>query len=109
FHVTGVQTCALPILELRVHDEKRFTLLTDRVTFQYNVFADLRLLPAHVERAIFEADPESYRNSTAFDADPTNPALAWGPYRIVEVTPGAEIALEPNPTWFRRPPAVHRS
>lgn len=96
------------ILELRVHDEKRFTLLTDRVTFQYNVFADLRLLPAHVERAIFEADPESYRNRTAFDADPTNPALAWGPYRIVEVTPGAEIALEPNPTWFGKPPAFDR-
>ncbi|HLS68850.1 MAG TPA: peptide ABC transporter substrate-binding protein [Kiloniellales bacterium] len=96
------------ILELRVHDDKRFTLLTDRVTFQYNVFADLRLLPAHVERPIFEAAPEAYRNRTAFDADPTNPALAWGPYRIAEVTPGAEIALEPNPTWFGERPSFDR-
>src|SRR5690625_5157236 len=96
------------ILELRVHDEKRFTLLTDRVTYNYNVFADLRLLPAHIEKPIFEASPEAYRNRTAFDADPTNPGLAWGPYRIVEVIPGSEIALEPNPTWYGPPPSFDR-
>lgn len=93
------------LLEVRVHDDKRFTFLTDRVTFRYNVFADFRLLPAHIERPIFEADPAAYRNRTAFDSDPTNPGLAWGPYRIVRVTPGAEIALEPNPTWYGPPPA----
>lgn len=96
------------IVELRVHDDKRFTLLTDRITFQHNVFADLRLLPAHIERPIFEAAPETYRNRTAFDADPTNPGLAWGPYRIAALTPGAEIILEPNPTWFGTPPSFDR-
>ncbi|MDF2096502.1 peptide ABC transporter substrate-binding protein [Aquibaculum arenosum] len=96
------------LLDVRVHDGKRFTFLTDRVSFRYNVFADFRLLPAHIERPIFESDPDAYRNRTAFDADPTNPALAWGPYRITEITPGAEISLEPNETWYGQPPAFDR-
>src|SRR5690625_3343651 len=96
------------LLEVRIEDEKRFTFLTDRVTFQYNVFADFRLLPAHIERPIFEADPDAYRKRTAFDSDPTNPGLAWGPYRIVEVKPGAEIALAPNPTWYGESPKFGR-
>lgn len=96
------------LLDVRVHDDKRFTFLTDRVTFRYNVFADFRLLPAHIERPIFEQDPATYRTRTAYDADPTNPALAWGPYRVAEVTPGADIALEPNPTWYGPKPSFDR-
>jgi peptide/nickel transport system substrate-binding protein len=96
------------ILSIDVHDEKSFTLHVDRVSFDYNSLADFRLLPAHIERPIFEADPSAYRQRTAFDADPTNPGLAWGPYRIVSLTTGAEIALEPNPTWFGAPPAFDR-
>ena len=96
------------ILDITVIDDKTFTLHADRVTFEYGSAADFRVLPAHIERPIFEADPASYRTRTAFDSDPTNPGLAFGPYRIVSLTPGAEVALEPNGTWYGPPPAFDR-
>ncbi|WP_375592680.1 peptide ABC transporter substrate-binding protein [Algihabitans albus] len=96
------------ILDITVIDDKTFTFHVDRVTFAYASATDFRVLPAHIERPIFEADPASYRTRTAFDSDPTNPGLAFGPYRIVSLTPGAEVALEPNDTWFGPPPAFDR-
>ena len=96
------------ILSIDVQDERTFTLHVDRITFNYNNASGLQLLPAHIERPIFEADPAEYRNRTAFDADPTNPGLYFGPYRIVEVESGAHIVLAPNPTWKGPPPAFDR-
>ena len=92
------------ILELEVHDERRFTLHLDRVTFDYNDVGVL-VLPAHIDRANFDADPAEYRNRTAFDADSTNPGLWFGPYRVVRVEPGAAIELTRNPTWWGKPAA----
>jgi len=95
------------ILDVEVIDDKTFVLHVDRVTFDYNS-AGLDLLPAHIERPIFEADPETYRNRTAYDTDPTNPGLYFGPYRIVEVVSGARIVLDRNPTWWGPKPAFER-
>ena len=95
------------VLSIDVIDDKTFTLHLDRIEFTYNAMP-FPVLPAHVERAIFEADPESYRNRTAFDADPTNPGLGFGPYRVVEVVTGARIVLEPSPTWWGAKPAFDR-
>ena len=67
-----------------------------------------RFLPEHVERPIFEADPAAYRNRTAFDADPANPGLAFGPYKVVEVVSGARIVLARNATWWGQKPAFER-
>ena len=96
------------ILSVDVIDDKTFTLHLDRVTFRYNAINDFRLVPAHIERPIFEAAPAEYRNRTAYDSDPTNPGLAFGPYRIVEIVKGSHVALEPNPTWWGEPPAFDR-
>lgn len=95
------------ILKIDVHDAKTFTLHVDRITFTYNA-ASIDLLPAHIERPIFEADPAAYRTRTAYDTDPGNPGLAFGPYRIAEVTSGAQIVLERNPTWWGQEPAFDR-
>lgn len=95
------------ILKIDVHDAKTFTLHVDRITFTYNA-ASIDLLPAHIERPIFEADPAAYRTRTAYDTDPSNPGLAFGPYRIAEVTSGAQIVLERNPTWWGQEPAFDR-
>jgi len=95
------------ILAIDVIDEKTFTLHQDRVEYNYAAMA-LELLPAHIERPLFEADPATWRERTAFDADPTNPGLYFGPYRIVKVTPGSEVVLEPNPTWYGEKPAFER-
>ncbi|RMD61001.1 MAG: peptide ABC transporter substrate-binding protein [Alphaproteobacteria bacterium] len=95
------------ILRIDVVDDKTFTVVVDRVTFDYNALA-LDLLPAHIERPIFEADPANYRHRTAYDSDPTNPGLAFGPYRIVEVVSGARIVLARNETWWGAKPAFDR-
>jgi peptide/nickel transport system substrate-binding protein len=89
-------------------DAKTFVMHVDRVTFDYNAINDFRLLPAHLERAIFEADPAAYRARTLFDTDPTNPGLYFGPYRITEVSTGAYVVLEPNPTWWGEKPFFRR-
>ncbi|WP_119462266.1 peptide ABC transporter substrate-binding protein [Rhodospirillaceae bacterium SYSU D60014] len=95
------------ILRIDVKDDKTFTMHFDRVEFTYNAINDFELLPAHLERDAF-AEPAEYRNRTTYDADPANPGLWFGPYRIVSVTPGAQIVLERNPTWWGEPPAFER-
>ena len=96
------------ILSIEVIDDKGFTLHVDRIGFDYNGINDFELVPAHLERPIFEAGPAEYRNRTTFDSDSTNPGLFFGPYRIVEVISGSHIALEPNPTWYGETPAFDR-
>ena len=89
-------------------DDKTFVMHVDRVTFDYNAINDFRLLPAHLERPLFEADPAAYRSRTTFDTATTNPGLYFGPYRITEVSPGAFVVLEPNPTWWGDKPFFRR-
>lgn len=95
------------ILKVEIKDDRHFTLTKDRITFDYNVL-DFFPLPAHIEKPIFDANPAEYRTRTTFDADPTNPGLAYGPYRVVEVVPGSRIALERNPHWTGAPPQFRR-
>jgi peptide/nickel transport system substrate-binding protein len=96
------------ILSIDVIDDKTVKLHVDRVTFDYNAANGFDLLPAHIERPIFEASPAEYRNRTAYDTDTTNPGLAFGPYRIVEVVTGSHVVLEPNPTWYGEMPEIRR-
>jgi peptide/nickel transport system substrate-binding protein len=92
------------IVKIDVVDSRRFTLHFDRVTFDTNAVNDLQVLPAHLERPRFEADPAAYRNSTAYDRDPTLPGLWNGPYRVVRVVQGSAIVLERNPAWGGKRP-----
>jgi peptide/nickel transport system substrate-binding protein len=107
--LSGVSNAELyrRILDVEVHDPRTFTLHIDRVSFDYNAINDFNLLPAHLERAPF-AEPAEYRNRTRFDTDTTNPGLYFGPYRIVEVVSGSHVTLEPNPTWWGKPPFFRR-
>lgn len=107
---SGVATAELykRIVDIEVIDERSFTITGDRVTFTYNSFGDFGLIPAHIERPIFEADPASYRNRTAFDNEPTNPGLHYGPYRLASLERGSSYTLEPNPTWYGPEPAFDR-
>ena len=95
------------IVKFDIKDDRHFTLTMDRVTFDYNNL-DLMPLPAHIEKPIFDADPVEYRNKTAYDTDPTNPGLAFGPYRIVELVRGSRIVLEQNPHWTGEKPQFKR-
>ena len=95
------------IIRIEVKDAKTFTLVQDKLDFEYAAINDFELLPAHLERAAF-ADPAQYRIQTRYDTDPTNPGLYFGPYRITERAAGSHIVLERNPTWWGKPPAFRR-
>ena len=95
------------IRSIDVIDDKTFTLHLDRVTYSYNAFS-LALLPAHIERQIFEENPAEYRNRTAFDRDPFNPGLGFGPYRLATTEQGATMEFVPNPTWWGPKPAFDK-
>lgn len=96
------------ILSIDVQDEKTFTLHLDRIEFEYNAINDFGLLPAHLERPVFEQDPATYRNRTLYDTNTVEPGLYFGPYRIVEAVAGSHVALERNPTWWGKEPAFDR-
>ena len=96
------------ILSIDVIDDKTYTVHVDRITFTYNASGGFDLLPAHLERPIFEVDPAAYRTRTTFDTDPTNPGLYFGPYRVTQVSSGSHITLEPNPTWYGAKPDFDR-
>lgn len=81
-------------------DERSFVLHDEKLGFNYNAINDFRLLPEHLEREVFEADPAGYRNRTRFDTDTTNPGLWLGPYRVARVVPGSHVLLERNPFWW---------
>jgi peptide/nickel transport system substrate-binding protein len=76
------------------------TIVVQRRGHQCNA-ADLpiQLLPAHVERPVFEANSAEYRATTRFDTAPTTPGLSWGAYRIAQFTPGSRLILARNPHW----------
>src|SRR5215510_9849692 len=95
------------IIKFDVKDDRHFTMTNDRVTFDYNSIA-LNLLPAHIEKPIFDANPAEYRNKTAYDTQSTNPGLAFGPFRLVEIVPGSRIVLEQNPSWTGGKPHFKR-
>jgi peptide/nickel transport system substrate-binding protein len=95
------------MVKFDIKDDRHFTVTMDRVTFDYNNL-DLMPLPARIEKPIFDADPAEYRNKTAYDTDPTNPGLAFGPYRIVELVRGSRIVLEQNSHWTGDKPQFKR-
>ena len=92
------------INSIDVIDDKTFVMHMNRMTFDYNQINDFELIPAHIERPIFEEDPANYRNRTAYDTDTTNPGLYFGPYKVTEVSNGAYAVLEPNETWWGEKP-----
>jgi len=93
---------------VEIHDAKSFTFHVDKLTYQFNDVSDFQLLPAHLERPVFMADPDNYRQRTLFDAEPTKPGLHFGPYRISEVVAGSHVVLTPNPTWYGDKPFFQR-
>ena len=89
-------------------DDSTFTVHLARRSCDFQGLEGLDILPAHLEEPVFAADPASYANRTLYRADPTNPGLYFGPYRIAGVDSGSRIILEPNPTWWGPPPPFKR-
>ena len=96
------------ITGFEIHDEKSFTITVSKLTFDYDGIDDFRLLPAHLEREIFLVDPETYRNRTLYETDPTRAGLWIGPYLISDIVPGSHIVFAKNPRWWGDPGPFER-
>ena len=96
------------IRKIDVQGEKTFTLHFDKLFFDYNSIGGFELIPAHLDKKIFEADPVQYKFRTTFDIDTPNKGLYFGPYRISEVKPGSYVVLKRNDTWWGRKPSFER-
>jgi peptide/nickel transport system substrate-binding protein len=94
--------------EAIVDDARTITLRFDRVTFEFAATGNWEPLPAHIERRRWEQEPRSYRSRSAYETEPTNPGLWNGPYRVVQVQPGAGITLERNVAWAGAAPTFRR-
>ena len=88
-------------------NEKTLVLHFDKLTFKYNDISGFEILPSHIENKYF-SEPIKYKTRTAFDTDPTNPGLGFGPYRLTEVMRGSHVVLEPNPTWYGTKPHIKK-
>ncbi len=106
---TGVASSELyeRITAIDVKDDKTFTMRVNKRTCDYQGINDFDVLPAHIERPNF-SDPAEYKTRSAYETDTANPGLWFGPYRIAEVSSGAHIVLEPNPTWWGEKPHFRR-
>ncbi len=93
--------------KIEPHDDKRFTVHYDKLTFVYNALGSFQLVPAHLERDAFKV-PAEYRNRTTYDTDPTNKGLYLGPYRISDYQSGSYIVLDRNETWWGTAPHFDR-
>jgi len=89
--------------KIESHDDRNFTIYWNKRTCEAEAINDFELVPAHLEREAAR-DPGAYRTRNAYDSDPTQPGLYFGPYRITRVEPGATVVLEPNPTWWGQAP-----
>jgi peptide/nickel transport system substrate-binding protein len=106
--ITNSQMFAKDIVGITAVDDKTFVIRWDKFRCSYDSINDFLLLPEHLERPVFEADPAQYRTRTLYDTDRTNPGLYFGPYKITRVESGAYVVLEQNPTWWGEKPSFKR-
>lgn len=93
---------------IEVVDASTFVAHFSEMAYDYNNLSDFQLIPAHVERAIFQQDPATYKDRTAFLTSPTNPGLWFGPYRLAEISQGSHLVYERNPHWYGTRPHYDR-
>lgn len=96
------------ITHIDVKDARTFTLHVNKRTCDYDSISDFYLLPEHIERKIFEAGPKSYRDRSAYESNPANPGLWFGPYKVAKVVPGSHVVMARNPAWQGKTPAFKR-
>jgi len=86
-------------IELDADDPLKFTFIYKEARWDFNQLPQFTLLPKHLEGPVFDehsGTPESYEKNTMYAADPLNPGLYNGPYRIGEIELGSHVVLVPN-------------
>ncbi|WP_244488997.1 peptide ABC transporter substrate-binding protein [Devosia sp. Root635] len=94
--------------EIEVVDDRTVIIHLPEVLQNFNAWD--QILPAHLERPIYEAngDLESYVRQTLYNREPTNPGLWNGSYILTDYQIGTRITFEPNPYWPGMVPDIER-
>lgn len=92
------------IVSIEAADDRSFTIHFLKEKCDFAPINDFYPLPEHLERKIFEKDPETYKARTLYNTAPETPGLYFGPYRISKVESGSSITLEKNAAWKGVPP-----
>lgn len=96
------------ILSIDAADDKTFTIHFAKEKCDFAPIGDFHPLPEHLERAIFEKDPETYKNRSLYNTAPETAGLWNGPYRLGKASSGAFITLERNKEWKGTSPYFDR-
>lgn len=94
--------------EIEVVDDQTVIIHLAEILQNFNAWD--QVLPAHLERPIYEAngDLESYVRQTLYNREPTNPGLWNGSYILTDYQIGTRIIFEPNPHWPGTAPDIER-
>lgn len=91
-----------------VIDDHTAVLHLGSVMVSYNQWDEI--LPEHVEGPIYDkaTGGGDYLKATSYNRAPTTTGLYDGPYMITEYQSGAQIVMEPNPSWSGTKPGFKR-
>lgn len=92
------------ILSIDAQDDHSFTIHFAKEKCDFAPVGDLYPLPAHLERKIFDKNPETYKNRSLYNTAPANPGLWLGPYRIAKMESGSSVQLVRNEKWQGKAP-----
>ncbi|OSQ36539.1 peptide ABC transporter substrate-binding protein [Thalassospira mesophila] len=94
------------IVDFNVVDDHHFTVTLDRIDYTYNAFMGVEILPAHLEKPVFDQDPATYQKRSLYVTAPATPGLWFGPYLVTKVITASAVMLEENPYWWGKKPQI---
>ena len=91
-------------------DPRHVTFTLRSPIFDYQRIANQHVLPEHIEGPIFAAarDPLDYARTSAFERQPENPGLWFGPYKVDSFRANDQVVMGRNPGWKGRTPYFNR-
>jgi peptide/nickel transport system substrate-binding protein len=87
------------IVSIDADGDRSFTIHFLKEKCDFAPINDFYPLPEHLERKVFEKDPETYKARTLYNTASTTPGLYFGPYKIAKIESGASVTLDKNPEW----------
>ncbi|RCK50329.1 hypothetical protein TH25_12080 [Thalassospira profundimaris] len=94
------------IVDFNIIDDHHFTVTMDRIDYSYNAFLGVEILPAHLEKPVYDQDPATYQKRSLYVTAPDTPGLWFGPYLVKKVITASAVMLEANPYWWGEKPQI---
>ena len=89
------------IISIEALSDKTIKITRNKSSLHAADFSDFWILPAHLERPLFEKNPDLYLKETNYHQNPLLPGLYNGPYIITQFNAYGLIEFKPNPYWHQ--------